>query len=267
MIDKEEENRKVKKRGFMKITIIGVGNMGTILARYLSQEHTVVLCDHHLEKGEAIAAEIGGSFFLDPTEAISGADLIIFAIKPKDLGGLARVLLGKISSSQSLISILAGVEISKFKEWFPDSTIVRMMPNLAISIGNGLIAFSSPQISVEQKKHLDFLFAKMGKVFWIPENKMNSFASLAASSPAFIFVLIEAMIEAGIGLGFSALEAREIVLGVVSGATSLLDQTGKTPGELKWQVTSPGGTTIKGIKELEANSFRIAIWKAIEASS
>ena len=95
---------------------------------------------------------------------------------------------------------------------------------------------------------------------------MDAFASLAASSPAFIIVLIEAMIEAGIHSGLSSTESKQIVLQVLEGTAGLLKKTDKEPEELKWQICSPGGTTIEGIKALEENSFRIAIWKAIEAS-
>ncbi len=251
----------------MKIAIIGVGNMGSILARHLSQSHSVVLCDHNRERVSSLAKELEAQVVLDPAKAVLGADLVILAVKPKDLESLAGTLLGSIALSQRLISILAGVEIKTLKELFPDASIIRMMPNLAITTGQGILGFSSKESLSEEKVEMDSLFAGLGLSLWIPETKMNAFASLAASSPAFIFVLIEAMIEAGIYSGFSSKDSKEIVLQVLAGSVALLKGSDKTPEELKWQVTSPGGTTIKGIKELEGHSFRIAIWKAIEAAS
>ncbi|MBS0627664.1 MAG: hypothetical protein JSS09_05580, partial [Verrucomicrobia bacterium] len=165
-----------------------------------------------------------------------------------------------------LISLLVGTKVTDLKRIFPEPRITRLMPNTAISVQQGLLGFYSEDISLEEKKLIGSIFSSLGLCLWIEENQMEAFAALAASSPAFIFVLIESMIDSGLHMGFSLKESKEIVVKVLEGCSALFKETNTSLGDLKWQITSPGGTTIAGLKALEESSFRSGIWNALDVT-
>ena len=263
---KDSSTLKEYKEGPMKIAIIGCGNMGSALARHLSKGASLILCDRGKEKGSALAKEIGAQFVEHPVDAIKQADWVILAIKPKDLAHLAPQL--ELTEKQTLFSILSGATIATLKKLFGKPSIIRMMPNTAVSIGKGIIGFAEEGKTSENKKQeIEKMFSSLGVLYWIPENKMDAFAALAASSPAFGFLIIEAMMNAGVSLGFSAQQSKEIVMAMFEGCIALLRASPhKHPAELKLQITSPGGTTIEGIYALEAGGIRKAIFDAMTAT-
>ncbi len=252
----------------MKIAIIGCGNMGSALARHLSlaKGTSLILCDRGKEKGPALAKEIGSQFVESPADAIKQADCVILAIKPKDLAHLAPQL--DLTKEQTLFSVLSGATLSTLKKLFVKPSIIRMMPNTAVSIGKGIIGFAGGEgLDESKKQEIEKMFSSLGLLHWIPENKMDAFAALAASSPAFGFVIMEAMMDAGVSLGFSASQSREIVISMFEGCVALLKASpNKHPAELKLQITSPGGTTIEGIYALEAGGIRKSMFDAMNAT-
>jgi len=125
--------------------------------------------------------------------------------------------------------------------------IVRIMPNLAVEYGQGVTGFAeSPRIDPELKQRLSSAFAPLGLNLWLPEHKMDALTALASSGLAFNLIFIEAMIDAGIALGFTSKDAKQIVTRTLAGTLSMLESTGKHPGELRWQVSSPGGQPLPG---------------------
>jgi pyrroline-5-carboxylate reductase len=140
------------------------------------------------------------------------------------------------------------------------------MPNLALTCGAGVIGCMESSLSPENRHAIETLLKGTGLVVWLPEQKLDALAAFAGSGPAFIFVLIEAMIDSGVFLGFSAMEAKEFALQTLQGAIELLRHTGKTPSELKWQIAVPKGTTIAGLKALEQEGLRHAIFSAFIAT-
>jgi pyrroline-5-carboxylate reductase len=142
-----------------------------------------------------------------------------------------------------------------------------MIPNLAITCEAGVLGLvEDPLISVALRKKIEKLFFGLGLIVWLLESKIDALTALTGSGPAFIFVLVEAMIDSGVLLGFSHQEAREFALKTIQGSVELLQKTGQTPSELKWQVASPKGTTIAGLKALEKTGFRSAILSAFTAA-
>ncbi|MES2199310.1 MAG: pyrroline-5-carboxylate reductase [Chlamydiota bacterium] len=250
----------------MKILVIGSGNMGSVFIRYLSKKHSVIVCDRGSGKGEALASEVGATYVQDVQKAVEGVDIIILAVKPKDYEDLASKLTSFLPATCYVISLLVGVSIARLKKAFPETDVIRLMPNTAISVSQGILGFSGGNLSLEERTLMESIFSSLGLVFWILESKMEAFAALAASSPAFIFVLLESMIDSGLHIGFSVEESRKIVLQVLEGCVTLLRETDLSLQELKWQISSPGGTTIAGLKALEESAFRAGIWNAIEAT-
>jgi pyrroline-5-carboxylate reductase len=152
--------------------------------------------------------------------------------------------------------LLSGTTLNTLESFFSPSRIVRMMPNLPLIYGEGVIALCADDRKAEDKDRLQKIFEVLGKVYWLPEEKMDALTALAGSGPAFFFVMVEAMIDSGIAMGFTAADSQKIVLQMLQGSLTLLEKTGKHPGELKWQVTSPQGTTIAGLKRLEELALR-----------
>jgi pyrroline-5-carboxylate reductase len=241
----------------MKIAVIGCGVMGSSFARQFAKKgQELVLCDHDAVKGEALAKELGAKFFEAPKDAFKGADLVLLAIKPKDLEKIKEGLEGKI-----VLSILAGTSLSRLKEQFPKAKVVRAMPNLALTQGEAVIALTGEKLA-----QIDQLLTGMGLIFWTQEEKIDAITALAGSGPAFVIAIIEAMIESGIELGLTAAESQQMVLQTILGAVALVKANPGHPGEVRWKIAAPGGTTIAGLAAFEESGIRAGIRKTILAT-
>lgn len=244
----------------MNIAIIGCGNMGRALAHRLSDQNQLFLFDK--DKGKAQEFEKLGYGKANWTieETLRHSEIAILAVKPQNAQEAACEMAQYLNKNQIVVSIVTGVSIESLNLWMPNPSIVRMMPNMAIMYGEGVLCLSADEtVSSEIKKRLTELFDPLGKIFWVAEDKFNAVTSLTGSGPAFIFVIVEAIVDAAIAMGFSAKEAQELALQMMQGSLAFLEQSQKHPGELKWQITSPGGTTIAGIKKLEELGLRRAV--------
>jgi pyrroline-5-carboxylate reductase len=247
----------------MKIAMIGCGMMGSTLARQLAKKSSLTIYSRTQDKVKALASEIGAKLTASASEAVSGADVVILAVKPKDFQKAASSF--SLTKDQILFSVLTGVSLPMLRKTFPEGKLVRMMPNTALSVGKGIIGFAEEgDLGQVGRSQVEALFKELGLLLWVPDEKMEAFAAHAASSPAFVFLLMEAMVEAGVYLGFSSHESFDIVLSVFEGCVQLLKESKKSPALLKSEITSPGGTTIEGIKALEEKGVRAALFNALE---
>ena len=239
---------------------MGCGNMGSALAERLSKTHPLFLYDRNEEKAQHLSQQGYGKSCKHLKEAVEASEMLILAVKPQNFLAAARLIKETEQEAKLLVSLLAGTSIQTLKHNFPHAQIVRMMPNLAMIHGEGVIGLSSDEaLEAGIKEDLSKIFETLGKIYWLPEEKINGLAALTGSGPAFFFVIVEAMIDAGIAMGFTAKDARELVQQMVQGGLTLLKKTPKHPGELRWQITSPQGTTIMGLKKLEELALRGAI--------
>ncbi|MES2344969.1 MAG: pyrroline-5-carboxylate reductase [Chlamydiota bacterium] len=251
----------------MKIGIIGCGVMGSAFARQFIKKHQVVLFDRTQEKAAALAKEIKAESVSTMQELVKGTGAVMLAVKPKDFANVVNACSSLLSKETLLLSILSGTSTETLKKSFPNASILRLMPNLALTCGLGVIGIVEEEnLTKEVKKTAEELFSNLGLLVWLPENKMEGLTALAGSGPAFIFVVIEAMIESGIAMGLSAKEAGELSLKTIEGAAALLRASGKHPGDLRWQIASPGGTTIAGLNEMEACGVRSGMIKTFLAT-
>ncbi len=251
----------------MHIAIIGCGNMGAGIAKSLHTYHQLTLYDRYPAAAQSLARQIPATVCQELVSAVEEADLIVLAVKPQNLSDISDQLAPLLKPHQILVSILAGTTYASLKQVFPHSIVVRMMPNLALIHGKGVIGLvENPILSEKQKLLLQALFEPLGAVYWLPESKIDALTALTGSGPAFVFVLVEAMIEAGIYMGFQASDAKLLTLQMLKGSIALLEESDKHPGELKWQITSPGGTTIEGLKTLEDYAIRSGILHTFLAS-
>ncbi|MCX6989197.1 MAG: pyrroline-5-carboxylate reductase [Chlamydiae bacterium] len=246
----------------MKIAIIGCGVMGSAFARVLSKNHTLFLSSQNPQKLTSFAQELGASVG-DSLSICKQADLIILAVKPKDVKQAAEQIsascLGKL-----IVSMVAGITTSSLQLLVPSAKVIRIMPNLAISFGKGVVGVVDPSDPILQKMLLGLL-ESMGLVYFMPETKMDAFTALCGSSPAFILLMIEAMMEGGVALGFTVDDAKQLVVQSFAGAIALMQHTDTHPATLQMQIASPGGTTIAGLNEMELQGVRSGLIQTLFA--
>lgn len=248
----------------MKIVVIGCGVMGGALAKHFTKKHSVLLVDHNKTRTQALAKEIGAVVEEDVKRAVEEADVILLAIKPKDLTSVAKSIGVFVRKDKILISILAGTSLAMLKQNFPSGVLVRAMPNLGLVYGQGVVGVVENEHH-STKQTVASLFDGLGLVAWMSEDKIEALTALSGSGIGFILVMIEAMMDGGVHLGFSAGESREFVLKTMEGAVALMKGSNKHPAELKLQIASPAGTTIAGLKVMEEEGVRSGIVHALTA--
>jgi pyrroline-5-carboxylate reductase len=256
------------------IGFIGGGNMGEALIRglvaaSLFPAEKVFVYDiipsriHYLEKEFGIKGR-------DSTgELAESSSIIVLAVKPQVVSGSLNTIRAHLSHKPLVISIAAGISLSILEGLLPDGTaIVRVMPNTPALVLKGISALSRGKaVSAAQMEMSLALFRSVGKAVEIDEKLMDAVTGLSGSGPAFVLLLIEALIDAGVFMGLPRQIARELVVQTVTGTSMMLDITGKHPAELKDMITSPGGTTIHGLQVLESYSVRGALIESVEAAA
>lgn len=247
-----------------RICVIGCGVIGSLFARYLAKENTVYVHNTHPEKAERLAEHDSIHMVRNLKQEIELCDLIVLAVKPQNLAAVSKEISAFISSHQILASALVGITSETLGQYFNQAKILRMMPNIAIECGEGVLGLAlSEEYTSEQREALSALFSGLGLVKWIPEEKMDALSALAGSGTAFVMVFLEALAESGIAMGLHSSLALELASQTVSGAIALLKESKRFPGELKWDVCSPGGTTIAGVQVMEEAGVRAGTTKAV----
>jgi pyrroline-5-carboxylate reductase len=201
-------------------------------------------------------------------EAAAKADTVALVVKPQDMGDVLDEIAPDLRAGQLLVSLAAGITTSFIEARVPDGVaVVRVMPNTPALVDEGMAAISPGSHCDES--HLteaESLMASTGKVLRIPEKQMDAVTAISGSGPAYIFFVVESMIEAGVHLGLPRATATELVVQTLVGSAAMLRETGSHPVVLREQVTSPGGTTASALRELEVHRVRAAFLAAMEAA-
>lgn len=251
----------------MKIAIIGCGNMGSCFAEKLGAFHHLFLHDRDSKWTEELAEQVGSIACPSLSDAVREAEIIILAVKPQSFDALAPLLAPLVKSGQIVISLLAGTLLSTLKEKLPNSTIARIMPNLAIKYGEGVVGIvDSPELSEQIRKTIHELLHPLGFLFWLQESLIDALTALAGSGPAFILAIIEAMTEAGVVMGLRADDAEKLTLQMIQGCVAMVQRGKNHPAELRRQIASPQGTTIAGLRMLEKKNVRSGLIETVLAS-
>ncbi|HRZ98447.1 MAG TPA: pyrroline-5-carboxylate reductase [Paludibacter sp.] len=258
----------------LKIAIIGAGNMGGAIARGLSRGTLVEtnkifvsdVSDKNLNELKVFSPEI--SISKSNKEIIEDAAIIILAVKPWLIETVAKEIANKIEyKKQIIVSIAAGVNFEKLADFFDtDASMFRVIPNTAIDVLQSVSTISSFNATKEQENLILSLFGELGKVFLVPETQLNAFMSLSSSGIAYAFRYIRAAVEGGVEMGIYPNVAKEVVIQTLRGAIELLEANDSHPEVEIDKVTTPGGITIKGLNEMEANGFTNAVIKGLKAS-
>lgn len=204
----------------------------------------------------------------DNREVLSDADIVLVAVKPQAFGYVVPDLQAVAGRQTSLLlSIMAGVPLATLEPAAPRWPVVRAMPNTPATVGAGVTAIApGQQATAEHLQQARAIFEAVGTVVEVPENLINAVTGLSGSGPGYVALVVEALADGGVAAGLPRATALQLAVQTVRGTAELLQETDMHPAVLKDRVTSPGGTTIAGIAQLESSGLRSALIKAVQAA-
>jgi pyrroline-5-carboxylate reductase len=253
------------------VAILGAGKMGEALLSGLlrsgRQAADLLFTEHHHERC-VLLEERYGVRAVSTREAAETADTLLLAVKPQEMGTLLDELGAHVSPKNLVISIAAGIPTSFIESRLPSSVpVVRVMSNTPVLVDEAMSAVSAGAHADEAHlERAEALLTAVGKVVRVPESQLDAVTALSGSGPAYFFFLVEAMIDAGILLGLPRAIAQQLIVQTAIGSAVMLRDTNEHPVQLREAVTSPGGTTIAAIRELENHGVRAALLAALEAA-
>jgi pyrroline-5-carboxylate reductase len=254
----------------VKLGVIGGGVMGgAIVSRLIDrgtyQSSEILISEPTLSQREVLH-QLYGVQVTDDNNLAAMAPVLLLAIKPQ----IFETVVAKLSqpAANLVISILAGVSIAQLERGFPDRAVVRAMPNTPATVGMGITALAAGnRVRTEQLELATQIFQAVGEVISVPESLMDAVTGLSGSGPAYVAIAIEALSDGGVAAGLPRQIADRLALQTVLGTAGLLKESHLHPAQLKDRVTSPGGTTIAGVRELERSGFRSALIEAVMAAA
>ncbi len=255
----------------MKLGFIGTGFMGSAMLRGvlnsgLFRARDLYIYDVDNKKTAELSKELGINIASSEAEVAEFSDAVILAVKPDVVKSALEACKDKFNHGRILISIAAGIPLKTYRDILGNQAkVVRAMPNLPAVVGEGMTVFSFSETLEE--KDIDTvkkILGSFGKVEVLDESRMCQVIALTSSSPAYVFMFIEAMADAAVLSGISRQMAYRLAAQAVLGSAKMVLETGRHPGELKDQVCSPGGTTIEAVSALEKNGFRYAVIEAMD---
>ena len=253
-----------------KIGFIGMGNMGYSMLKgvlnYLNPQDIIFTCLSS-EKKEKISNETGVRYAESNAECANSAKYIILAVKPQVYNTVLKNIQNVITEESVIISLAPGITIAAIKEELgADIKVVRAMPNTPALVGEGMtgICYENGELDFAEKEFVEQFFNSFGKVVTVPEKLMSGVVCASGSSPAYVYMFIEALADSVVKYGIPRQEAYKLVAQTVLGSAKMVLETGEHPGKLKDNVCSPAGTTIQGVAALEEFGFRNAIIKATD---
>jgi pyrroline-5-carboxylate reductase len=253
-----------------RLAILGAGKIGeSLLAGLLSSGWSdVVATGRRQERLDELRERHGIDVTLSNAEAIDGAKVVVIAVKPQDIHALLAEIAPVVSPDQTLLTIAAAIPTSAIEQRLPGPVpVVRAMPNAPSTVHEGIAGISPGAHATDEHLALaEDVLAHLGAVVRLPEEALDAVTAVSGSGPAYFALLAEAMIEAGILLGLSREVTTRLVVQTMLGTAKLLRDEGLHPVELREAVTSPGGTTIRAIRELEQAGVRAAFLNAIQAA-
>lgn len=254
-----------------KIGFIGMGNMGYAILKGLLQvydKEEIVFTDVNQEKMNQVTEETGVAHVGSNAECANSCQYLVLAVKPQYYQPVLQNITNVVTRNHIIISIAPGITISQLKDKLGiDKRIVRAMPNTPALVGEGMtgVCYEASLYSEEEQNTITAFFHSFGKMKVVEERLINAVACASGSSPAYVYLFIEALADSAVKYGLPRQDAYEMVAQTVLGSARMVLETGMHPGALKDNVCSPGGTTIEGVSALEEFGFRNSIIKASDA--
>ncbi len=258
-----------------KLCFLGCGNMGEALVSGLVQSgsarpENIICTDIREERLQELSARYGVRTTPRNVEAVQQSQVVIYAVKPQLMAEVLKETAGELDMSKLIISIAAGVPLRAIESLLQkELRLIRVMPNIAASVKESATAISAGKHAKKEDIALAMaIFNSVGKAVFLRENYlMDAITGLSGSGPAYLFIIVDALADAGVKMGLSRKDAQFLAAQTVMGAAKMLMETGEHPGQLKDRVTSPGGTAIAGIHTLEKGGLRTTLINAVVAAT
>jgi pyrroline-5-carboxylate reductase len=281
-LESKIQSQKFSKEGAgmsIKLGMVGGGVMGeALLSRLIAQQlyrpDDVLVSEPQAHRREFLVQKYGIKVTSDNRAVAAASDVLFLAIKPQVFEAVAADLAEGDRERRQVgeplpivISILAGVSLNKLEAAFGRQPVIRAMPNTPATVGAGITAIAPGKaVTPNHMKQATAIFQAVGQVVEVPEHLMDAVTGLSGSGPAYVAIMIEALADGGVAAGLPRAIASKLALSTVLGTAQLLQEAEMHPAQLKDQVTSPGGTTIAGITQLERAGFRSALIEAVQAA-
>ena len=272
VMDDHGGHTPARPAGPKTVAILGTGVMGSTLLSGLIRSGRdateLVITGRNAERAEELAALYGVRLMTNP-DAARAADTLVLVVKPQDMDGLLAEIRGHVPAGTLVVSLAAGITTGFLEERLPVGTaVVRVMPNTPALVDEGMAAVSPGQHCDEvHLSEAEELLRSCGKVLRVAEKHLDAVTAISGSGPAYIFYVVEAMIEAGVLLGMPRTTSTELVVQTLYGAATMLKETGQHPTVLREQVSSPGGTTMAAVRQLDDHKVRAAFVTAMLAAA
>lgn len=257
----------------IQIAFIGSGTMGEamisgLLANKVVTADRIIASDPIESRRLYMQQTYAVRTTSDNTEAFQGTAIAVLSVKPQVLTALMPTLRGKIASNTLVMSIVAGASIASLSQGLNHAAIVRAMPNTPAQVGMGMTVWSaSPEVTEVQHSYTKTILQALGEEMAVShEQDIDRATAVSGAGPGFVFLLIEAAIDAGVQMGFTRAQAQTLTLQTIAGSVELMRQTNEHPTLLRNRVTSPGGATAVGLYQLEKAGMRTAICDAVFAT-
>ena len=257
----------------MRISFVGGGKMGEaivsgILEAGVAAGRDVRIAEPVEARRDYLSKKLDVKVSPAASDVLDGADLVVLAVQPKDLAAVMRDVGPGLTDGQVVVSIVAGAVMDTLLDGLGHDAVIRVMPNTPAQIGAGMTVWTAssavPEAQIEATRRI---LQTLGEELYVADERLVDMATaLSASGPAYVFLFIEALIDAGVYLGMPRDMARKLTLQTVAGSTRLVDETGLHPAQLKDMVTSPGGTTIEALRTFERGRFRATVIDAVKAA-
>ena len=255
------------------VAFIGAGAMGAAMIGGLAGGDDIgrarmIASDRNEDRLALVRDQFGVRTTLCNREAAREADVVVLAVKPQVLPAVLSELKGGIRQDALALSIVAGSSIGNIASLLQHRAIVRTMPNTPAQVGEGMTVWTAtPEVSSEQREQAGTIVGSLGRQLFVDDERFLDIATaISGTGPAYVFLMMEALIDAAVHLGFSRRDARELVVQTIRGAAIYAEHQPVHPAELRNRVTSPGGTTAEALYQLEKGSFRTIMSKAVVAA-
>ena len=257
----------------LHLAFIGAGAMGEamirgLLSRYQLEPSNITASDRYRERLDTVRERFDIHTTLDNRTAARKGQVVVLAVKPQVLPGVFVELHGQLRSNALVVSIVAGATIESIAAGLRHRAIVRTMPNTPAQVGEGMTVWTATaEVSPTQREQAEAVVEALGHQLYVDdENFLDMATAVSGSGPAYVFLFMEALIDAAVHLGFSRTDARKLVIQTIRGSSMFAEQSTVHPAEMRNMVTSPGGTSAEALYQLEKGSFRTIVSKAVLAA-